>query len=128
MPTTTPDPEPAWRPTAVSHPTPPAPGQAWPPAALGPAFGNPAGLPQPLPPLPSVGTIWANIILLGWLFGIGLIYGCVKAIQGIHRSRQRGLSPAKYIAPLIFIVAALVLLVIIGKTVGSTTGTSGYGS
>ena len=65
-------------------------------------------------PLPSVGNIWLNIVLFGWFLGIGLIYGIVRSIQGIMRSRDRGLSPARYVVPLVFIAAVFLLLVIIG--------------
>ncbi len=80
-------------------------------------------------PLPSVGIIWLNIVVLGWFLGIGLIYAVVRSIQGIMRSRQRGLSPANYIAPLVFVAAVLLLLVVVGATHASSpeNGPTGFG-
>jgi hypothetical protein len=113
-------PGPAWQPPnyyqpqphtfgTPAPPAPPATGQPWPVPATWP--GTP---PQTPPPLPSVGTIWVNIIIFGWFFGIGLIYGCYKAIQGISRCRQRGLSPAKYVLPLLVVAAVIVGLIVLG--------------
>lgn len=87
--------------------------------------------PRPQGQLPSIGIIWLNILLFGWFLGLGLIYGVIKSIQGIARSRNRGLSPIKYVIPLIAIAAVFLLLVIIGASIGHnqpSTGPSAFGN
>jgi hypothetical protein len=68
-------------------------------------------------------------VVFGWFLGIGLIYGVVRSIQGIARSRERALSPHRYVVPLVFIAAVFLLLVIIGLThsSGPADGTGGRG-
>ena len=103
------------RTTPPLAPTPPA----------GPGWGQPPPY-QVVPvgprPLPSVAIIWLNIVVFGWFLGIGLIYGVVRCIQGIARSRERGLSPTRYVLPLVFIAVVFLLLVILGATHGNSAG------
>jgi hypothetical protein len=66
---------------------------------------------------PSLGRIWFNIVVLGLALGVGLVYGYYKAIQGVRAMRARGLSPLKYVWPMLFWPVLIVLLAGIGTIV-----------
>jgi hypothetical protein len=90
-----------------------------------PNYGKPFQASSPeSKPLPPLWKIWANIVILGWVFGVGLILGIAWSITGIVRSRQQGKSPAKYVAPLATIIAVIAALITVGLTVGKPSSNS----
>ena len=101
-------------------PSEPAAGHAWAPAARDDSRSAlaTAEFVQQQPgarsrPVPSLGIIWFNIVALGWALGLGLIYGYFKAIQGVRAMRSRGLSPMKYVWPMLFWPALIVALAVV---------------